>query len=77
MQLIRDLAISYIEKPSCIILLTVSCESTSCFEFIRPLSDNRNAADFVNQGAHRLAREYDPAGDRTIGMLPGVFLEEQ
>ena len=32
MQLIRDLAISYIEKPSCIILLTVSCESTSCFE---------------------------------------------
>jgi hypothetical protein len=32
MRLIRDLAISYIKKPSCIILLTVSCESTSCFE---------------------------------------------
>jgi hypothetical protein len=31
MQLIRDLAISYIEKPSCIILLTVSCESMSYF----------------------------------------------
>lgn len=32
MRLIRDLAISYIEKPSCIILLTVACESTPCFE---------------------------------------------
>ncbi|KAH9965455.1 P-loop containing nucleoside triphosphate hydrolase protein [Russula dissimulans] len=52
MRLIRDLAISYIKKPSCIILLTVSCET-----------------DFVNQGAHLLAREYDPRGDRTIGVL--------
>lgn len=32
MRLIRDLAISYIEKPSCIILLTVACESMSYFE---------------------------------------------
>jgi hypothetical protein len=32
MQLIKDLAISYIQKPSCIILLTVACESTFCFE---------------------------------------------
>jgi hypothetical protein len=44
---------------------------------LRPPSDNRRAADFVNQGAHRLAREYDPDGDRTIGMVIGGFLEEQ
>ena len=31
MKLIKDLAISYIEKPSCIILLTVACESMSYF----------------------------------------------
>ncbi|KAH9976107.1 P-loop containing nucleoside triphosphate hydrolase protein [Lactifluus volemus] len=52
MELIRNLAVSYIQKPSCIILLTVACET-----------------DFVNQGAHRLAKEFDPDGDRTIGVL--------
>jgi hypothetical protein len=31
MKLIKDLAISYIKKPSCIILLTVACESMSYF----------------------------------------------
>ncbi|KAI0250045.1 P-loop containing nucleoside triphosphate hydrolase protein [Lactifluus subvellereus] len=52
MKLIRKLAVSYIQKPSCIILLTVACET-----------------DFVNQGAHRLAREHDPSSDRTTGVL--------
>ncbi|KAI0302302.1 P-loop containing nucleoside triphosphate hydrolase protein [Multifurca ochricompacta] len=52
MKLIKDLAISYIKRPSCIILLTVACET-----------------DFINQGAHRLAQEFDPRGDRTIGVL--------
>jgi hypothetical protein len=33
MNLIKDLAISYIKKPSCIILLTVACESMSCFRY--------------------------------------------
>ncbi|KAI9508381.1 P-loop containing nucleoside triphosphate hydrolase protein [Russula earlei] len=51
-KLIKDLAISYVRKPSCIILVTVSCET-----------------DFVNQGAHLLAKEYDPRGDRTVGIL--------
>jgi hypothetical protein len=32
MQLIRNLAIDYIQKESCIILLTVACESKSRFE---------------------------------------------
>ena len=39
MQLVRNLAISYIEKPSCLILLTVACESTSQFENRRTFSD--------------------------------------
>jgi hypothetical protein len=33
MNLIKDLAISYIKKPSCIILLTVACESMSFFRY--------------------------------------------
>ncbi|PPR05458.1 hypothetical protein CVT24_008227 [Panaeolus cyanescens] len=51
-ELVRDLVTSYIMKPSCIILLTVACET-----------------DFENQGAHHLAKEYDPEGKRTIGVL--------
>ncbi|KAJ7651398.1 hypothetical protein FB45DRAFT_1079214, partial [Roridomyces roridus] len=43
---------SYIEKPSCVILLTVACET-----------------DFENQGAHHLAKQYDPQGKRTVGVL--------
>ena len=27
----------------------------------------------ANQGAHRLAQEYDPSGDRTTGMLSGTL----
>ncbi|KAF9525001.1 P-loop containing nucleoside triphosphate hydrolase protein [Crepidotus variabilis] len=50
--LVQNLVTSYIKKPSCIILLTVACET-----------------DFENQGAHRLAKEHDPDGKRTIGVL--------
>ncbi|KAH7337211.1 P-loop containing nucleoside triphosphate hydrolase protein [Rhizoctonia solani] len=50
--LVKGLVTSYISRPSCLILLTISCES-----------------DFENQGAGRLAREYDPQGLRTIGVL--------
>ena len=39
MNLIKNLAISYIEKPSCIILLTVACESM--FYFVIRLPFNR------------------------------------
>jgi GTP-binding protein EngB required for normal cell division len=51
-ELVQDLVTSYISKPSCIILLTVACET-----------------DFENQGAHHLAKIYDPDGTRTIGVL--------
>ncbi|KAI6107747.1 P-loop containing nucleoside triphosphate hydrolase protein [Pisolithus croceorrhizus] len=50
--LVKSLVISYIEKPSCLILLTVACET-----------------DFENQGAHHLAKQYDPNGKRTVGVL--------
>ncbi|KAI5982232.1 P-loop containing nucleoside triphosphate hydrolase protein [Pisolithus albus] len=50
--LVKNLVTSYIEKPSCLILLTVACET-----------------DFENQGAHHLARQYDPKGKRTVGVL--------
>ncbi|KAJ8514913.1 hypothetical protein ONZ45_g7596 [Pleurotus djamor] len=51
-QLVESLVTSYISKPSCVILLTVACET-----------------DFENQGAHQLAKKYDPQGKRTIGVL--------
>ncbi|KAH9965473.1 P-loop containing nucleoside triphosphate hydrolase protein [Russula dissimulans] len=51
-KLVERLAKGYICKDSCIILLTIACET-----------------DFENQGAHRLAAEYDPHGSRTIGVL--------
>ncbi|KAI6001270.1 P-loop containing nucleoside triphosphate hydrolase protein [Pisolithus albus] len=50
--LVKNLVTSYIEKPSCLILLTVACET-----------------DFENQGAHHLAKQYDPKGKRTVGVL--------
>ncbi|KAH9474808.1 Interferon-induced GTP-binding protein Mx2 [Psilocybe cubensis] len=50
--LVEKMVVSYIKKPSCIILLTVACET-----------------DFENQGAHRLAKQYDPEGKRTVGVL--------
>ncbi|KAF8514309.1 P-loop containing nucleoside triphosphate hydrolase protein [Gautieria morchelliformis] len=49
---VKELVSSYIRKESCIILLTVACET-----------------DFETQGAYRLAKAYDPAGSRTIGVL--------
>ncbi|THH15705.1 hypothetical protein EUX98_g9424 [Antrodiella citrinella] len=51
-ELVKNLVTRYIEKPSCIILLTVACET-----------------DLENQGAHHLAKTYDPEGKRTIGVL--------
>ncbi|CUA68597.1 hypothetical protein RSOLAG22IIIB_07971 [Rhizoctonia solani] len=51
-ELVKELVTSYISRPSCLILLTISCEN-----------------DFENQSAGRLAREYDPQGLRTIGVL--------
>ncbi|KAF8839963.1 hypothetical protein BDN67DRAFT_952527 [Paxillus ammoniavirescens] len=50
--LIKSLVTSYIRKDSCVILLTVACET-----------------DFENQGAHHLAKMYDPEGKRTVGVL--------
>ncbi|KAF8553727.1 hypothetical protein OG21DRAFT_1441498 [Imleria badia] len=51
-ELVKSLVTTYIEKPSCVILLTVACET-----------------DFENQGAHHLAKKYDPDGKRTVGVL--------
>ncbi|KAH8088967.1 P-loop containing nucleoside triphosphate hydrolase protein [Cristinia sonorae] len=51
-ELVKSLVTAYISRPSCIILLTVACET-----------------DLENQGAHHLAKVYDPEGKRTIGVL--------
>ncbi|KZV76475.1 hypothetical protein PENSPDRAFT_598401 [Peniophora sp. CONT] len=51
-ELVRELVVQYISRPSTIILVTVSCET-----------------DFNNQPGYQLARQCDPKGDRTFGVL--------
>jgi hypothetical protein len=65
-KLVESLVTSYIKKPSCIILLTVACESKSSLVSACIYLPARSA-DFENQGAHQIAKAYDPEGKRTIG----------
>ena len=71
--LVESLVTAYIKKPSCIILLTVACESLLIFSRWM-ISNSSFSADFENQGAHRLAKQHDPEGKRTIGTLIPVIL---
>ena len=67
-ELVKSLVTSYISKPSCVILLTVACESGyPCFDLHYQISEACPLADFENQGAHHLAKQYDPDGKRTVG----------
>lgn len=69
-ELVRDLVRTYISRPSCLILLTVTCESKfSCPGRVITalLTPPPCAADFENQGAHHMAKQYDQDGQRTIG----------
>jgi len=74
--LVESLVTSYIKKPSCIVLLTVACESTFFIAVLRSLLTLflKFIADFENQGAHRLAKQYDPDGKRTIGKVPTLCI---
>lgn len=66
--IVENLVTSYIKKPSCIILLTVACESKpSGIMLIMAGLIDVSIADFENQGAHRLVKVHDPQGMRTIG----------
>ena len=69
--IVENLVTSYIKKPSCIILLTVACESeqSRTLHIVLLGLIFISIADFENQGAHRLAKVHDPQGIRTIGML--------
>ena len=67
-ELVRDLVESYVRKPSCLILLTVTCESKFRGTLSAALVLTSHAADFENQGAHRMAKQHDPDGERTIGL---------
>lgn len=74
--LVKTLVESYISKPSCLILLTVACES-ECLKCQSTIFLNDQfSADFENQGAHHLAKTHDPEGKRTIGssLHPHNFL---
>ena len=67
--LVKSLVNWYIEKPSCVILLTVACESQSQLSVVHIYSPNlHSVADFENQGAHHLAKQHDPEGKRTVGV---------
>lgn len=67
--LVESLVTSYIKKPSCIILLTVTCESKLPYLFLPfiVLLSCVQLADFENQGATRLTKLHDPEGKRTVG----------
>ena len=54
-------------RPSCLILLTVTCESKSRDILFASLPLTPHPADFENQGTHHMAKQYDPDGERTIG----------
>jgi hypothetical protein len=66
-ELVRDLVKTYISRSSCLILLTVTCESKFRGMLVVSLQLTLHAADFENQGAHHMAKQYDPDGQRTIG----------
>lgn len=66
--LVQALAEEHIRKESCIILLTIACESMVTFNYIVWQFSKRMTADFENQMAHRLAAQFDPSGARTIGI---------
>ena len=66
--LVRDLVETYISRPSCLILLTVTCESKFCGNLLEFLPLTPYTADFENQGAHQIAKLHDPDGQRTIGL---------
>ena len=65
--LVKSLVNWYIEKPSCVILLTVACESQSQLSVVFMYLPNLcSTADFKNQGAHHLAKQHDPEGKHTV-----------
>jgi hypothetical protein len=68
--LVQRLAEEYIGRESCIILLTIACESMFVLHFrcVATLKRMMLTADFENQIAHRLAAKFDPSGARTIGI---------
>jgi hypothetical protein len=60
--LIRDLAVSYIKQEECLILVVISMKGNFIHDAANKCSD-----DIENQSAVRIAREWDPNGTRTIG----------
>jgi hypothetical protein len=61
--LIRDLAVSYISQPECLILVAISMRGIRWL-----LSTSLMVDDIDNQSALSLAQNYDPKGIRTIGI---------
>lgn len=66
-EIVKGLATNFIKNPSCLILLTITCESKK-FDQTLDISDISSLADLENQGAGQLAKEFDPDFERTIGM---------
>lgn len=67
METIENLVVDYIQRPSCIIMVTVACESKcrvdAAVHNLTPMS----SADWENQRGFDLAQKHDPEGRRTIG----------
>jgi hypothetical protein len=64
---VKNLVRNVIKRPSCLILLVISCDSKFFLpSFIARHADSYQTADIENQGARRLAKEVDRLGHRTI-----------
>ena len=66
-EIIENLVTSYIQRPSCIVLQTIACESKG-----QVIAETRRThvhlvADWENQKGFDLAQTHDPDGKRTIG----------
>jgi Dynamin central region len=70
---VKNLVRNVIKRPSCLILLVISCDSKLFLAFLLCHADCYQTADIENQGARRLAKEVDRSGHRTIRMYP-IFL---
>ena len=62
-----DFVENCISSPGCLILVTVTCESEFHSTLLASLQLTPHAAKFESKGAHQMAKQYDPNGQRTIG----------
>ena len=66
--LVENLVQEYIMKESCIVLVTITCESAFFLSgLFNLILIGCLLADFENQPTYAFARQFDPDGSRIVG----------